>query len=308
MFLSRNFICGILIATAPLAAWQTPSGEGVPISILVTVEGHKNSAPPEIGGQDAQVYQNGHRIKVTDWTPAKSARGGLQLWVLIDDGSDTVLGTQLADLEKFVEAQPSTTQIGIGYLRNGSVEVTQNLTANHDLAARAIRLPIGTAGISASPYLALIELIEKKWPDPSRAREVLLVTSGIDPDYGPGPDDPYLLHAIDVAQRAGVMLNAIYFGGAGHLGHSYWQITWGQNNLSRLAEETGGEFYWQGATNPVSFAPYLDEMTRRMQGQYMLTFLAMPETKGGFQSIRLRTEVPQASLVGQHRVYVPKSK
>ena len=308
MFSSGYLIRTMLFATAFLSAEQPPSGEGVPVSILVTVEGHKNSAPHEVTPKDALVYQGGQRIEVTGWTSAQSASVGLQLWVLFDDGSDTVLGTELPSLKKFVESQPSTTQIGIGYLRNGSVLVGQNLTTDHELAARAIRLPIGAAGISASPYLALIELIEKKWPDSSSAREVLLVTSGIDPDYGPGPDNPYLLRAIDVAQRARVVVNAIYFGGAGHLGHSHWQITWGQNNLSRIADQTGGEFYWQGTTNPVSLAPYLDDLTRRMQAQYVLTFLAMPRATGGFQSIRLRTEVPQTSLVGQDRVYVLKSK
>jgi hypothetical protein len=161
MFSSNYLICGIVLAVSPLMAEQSPGNSATPVSILVTVEGHKNSAHPEMSPQDVQVYQNGRRSKVIDWTPAQSAHGDLQLWVLIDDGSDTALGTQLSDLKKFVAAQPSTTEIGVGYLRNGSVEVGQNLSADHDLAAKAIRLPSGMAGISASPYLALIDLIEK---------------------------------------------------------------------------------------------------------------------------------------------------
>ena len=59
-------------------------------------------------------------MQVTSVEPLHS-QNGLQLWLLIDDGSSTSLGTQLGDLKKFVLAQPATTQIGIGYLRNGMV-------------------------------------------------------------------------------------------------------------------------------------------------------------------------------------------
>src|ERR1022692_2032004 len=75
--------------------------------------------------------------------------------------SATNLGTQLADLKKFVLAQHATTQIGIGYMRNGGVQTVQPLTSDHQLAAKAMRLPTGMPGISASPYLALAELIHK---------------------------------------------------------------------------------------------------------------------------------------------------
>jgi hypothetical protein len=42
-----------------------------------------------------------------------------------------------------------------------------------------------------------------------------------------------------------------------------------------------------------------------MTRQYLLTFLAKPERKAGFQSFKLRTEVPNAELVTADRVYVP---
>jgi hypothetical protein len=36
----------------------------------------------------------------------------------------------------------------------------------------------------------------------------------------------------------------------------------------------------------------------------MLTFLAKPEKKAGFQRFKVRTEVPNAELVAADRVYV----
>jgi len=203
-------------------------------------------------------------------------------WRLIDDGSTTNLGTQLADLKKFVLAEPPTTQIGIGYMRNGEVQKVQPLTSDHQLAARALRLPVGMPGISVSPYVTLTELVHK-WPAGAAAREVLMVSSGIDPIYGVGPENPYLEEAIDTAQRAGVVVYSIYYSSAGRWSSlAYWELFWGQNYLAQLSDETGGELYWLGYQDPVSVAPYLDDLSRRLNSQYLLTFLARPENKPGF--------------------------
>ena len=82
-------------------------------------------------------------------------------------------------------------------------------------------------------------------------------------------------------------------------------MNWGQNYLSQVAEETGGEAYYLGFGAPVTFAPYLEDITRRLTRQYLLTFLAKLEKKAGMQRIKLRTEVPNAELVAADRVYVP---
>jgi hypothetical protein len=285
-------------------AQSTPAATGVPVSVITTVEAQKNAPPPKVTQEDVLVSQNKRHMQVTGFAPLRD-QGGLQLWLLIDDGSASALGNQLADLREFVRQQPSTTQIGVGYMRNGGVAVVQPLTADHDLAAKAMRLPIGVPGISASPYLALTELIHK-WPATPEAREVLMVSSGIDPDYGSGPDNPYLSRAIDAAQRAAVVVYSIYFPNAGHFGRAYRQAYWGQNYLSQLSEETGGEFYWLGNGAPVSLTPYLDSMNRRLNEQYLLTFLAEPENKPGFQRIKLSTEVPHVGLAGPAKVYVPR--
>jgi hypothetical protein len=289
-----------LTGTAP-----TQDSAGVPLSTIVTVEAHKGHARAELTRNDVMVNLDNQRMQVTDWKPIRSEQVGLQLWVLIDDGSDSGLGTQIQDLRKFVQEQPASTQVGIGYLRNGTVQVEQKLTTDHAAAAKAIRLPLATPGISASPYLSLIDVIHK-WPTTDHAREVLMVTSGIDPDYGTGPSNPYVDRAVETAQRAGVVVYSIYYGSAGHFGHSHWQIYWGQNYLSQLAEETGGEFYWLGSSNPVSFDPYLKELNEHFESQYMLTFLASGNS--GVRRLKLRTEVPHVTLVAQSKVHVPGGK
>jgi hypothetical protein len=242
-------------------------------------------------------------MQVTGLEPLHS-QNGLQLWLLIDDGSTTSIGRQLADLKSFVQALPANTEIGIGYMRNGMVQKVQPLTADHQLAADAIRLPTGTPGISASPYLALTELIHK-WPAAAAPREVLMVSSGIDPDYGAGPDDPYLNEAVNVAQRAGVVVFSIYYSGAGLQARNSGQVFWGQNDIAQLSDETGGHLYWLGSVNPVSLAPYLDDLSQRLREQYLLTFVAKPENKPGLQPVKIKAEPPHVTIVGPSKVYVP---
>jgi hypothetical protein len=293
----------ILLAFLAVCFFMGPArAQDQPVRVVVTVEAQKDAAPPNLTKDDVMVYLDNQRMRVTDWTPIQNDRVGLELWLLIDDGTDSSLGTQFDDLHKFVMEQPATTRVGIGYLRNGTVEALQKPTADHALAAKAIRLPLGQPGASASPYLALIDLIQK-WPASQQAREVVMVSSGIDPDNGPGPINPYLDRAIVVAQRAGVVVHSIYFGAAGHFGHSYWQINWGQNFLAQLAENTGGEFFWQGDSNPVSLAPYFKELNQHFDNQHVLTFIA--QGKAWQARLKLKTEVRHVMLLGPSMVYVP---
>ncbi len=294
----------IAVLSTVVVAQESATAAGVPVNMVVTAEPHHGSTLPMIDARDVMVYLKHQRVKVTDWVPLKDNRAGLQLFILIDDSSNTSLGSQLEDLRQFINSQPSTTEIGIAYMQNGTAVILQNLTSDHASAAKALRLPLGSAGASASPYFSLGDLI-KRWPEAKVPREVLMVTDGIDRYWGSGPDDPYVSSTIDQAQKAGVLVFAIYMPGVGHYGHSFWRINWGQNYLSQIADETGGEAYYLAYGAPVSFSPYLDDLANRLGRQYWLTFQAQPEKKAGFQQVKLQTEVPNVDLVSADRIYVP---
>jgi hypothetical protein len=251
------------------------------------------------------VYEGKERDQVTDWVPAQGEHAALELFILLDDGSNASLGTQLQDLRKFIEAQPPTTLVGIAYMQNGVAKVEQAPTNDHAQAVKALRLPMGMRGANGSPYFSLPDLI-KRWPPSKARREVFMVSDGIDLYYGSGDlNDPYVQEAIEAAQRAGILVSAIYSPGVGHFGHSYWQTYWGQLYLSELAEKTGGEGYYIGFNGPpVSFEPYLEDFARRLTNQYLLTFLAKPPKKAGLVPVKLRTEVKNADLISADRVYV----
>jgi hypothetical protein len=161
-------------------------------------------------------------------------------------------------------------------MRNTAVNIVQNFTTDHAQAAKALRLPLGGVGASDSPYLSLISLL-KGWPENKMRREVLMVTDGIDRirgysasaggGFGPRAGmqswaamSPDVDSASSAAQRYGVIVHSIYCRGIGHMGRSYYDASSGQNGLSKLADETGGESFFLGVQNPVSFKPYLDRL------------------------------------------------
>ena len=305
-FISLRLVVVLAAAFVPSLAMHGQEGAatGVPAHLVVTVEARHGKDVPVIHREDVTAYQGKERGTVTDWLPLQGDHAGLDFFVLLDDASSTSLGSQLEDLRQFILGQPATTSIAVGYMRNGTVDIVQNFTTDHAAAAKSLRLPFGSAGASASPYFSIVDLI-KRWPESAVRREILMVSDGIDRYGGAGPTDPYVDSAVEQAQKAGVIVFTIYANGVGHWGHSFWRTNWGQNYLAQIADETGGESYFLGLETPVSFSPYLDDLSHRLNHQYLLTFLAKPEKKAGLQGVRLRTEVSNAELVSADRVWVP---
>jgi hypothetical protein len=292
-----------------VAAQEGGAATGVPTQIVVTAEPKHGNEVPEIAQQDVIVNQGHDRRPVINWVRATGDHTGLELAILIDDASGLSLGSQIEDIRAFIAHQPPTTQVAVGYMQNGTVFLAQNFTQDHAAAAKSLRLPQGFSGAEASPYFSLSEFV-KKWPaDPSvPRREVLLITSGIDTFYGGGYPDPYVDTAIQDAQCAGVVVFSIYTPAAGHFGHTYWRIYWGQNYLAQLSEETGGEsYYFLGGEAPVAFAPYLNRAAERLNHQFLLTFSAKPQNKAGTEPVKLSSEIKSVDLFAQDKVCVPAS-
>ena len=302
-------ILGLLIGfswgIASSSAQQSASGT-VPVSTVVSVEARHGKDIPVVNREDVRVYEGHNRLQVKDWIPLQGEQSSLELFILIDDASGTNLASQFEDMRHFMSAQPPMTAIAVGYIQNGTVRVVQNFTKDHSEAGKALRIPLGSAVGESSPYLAVTDAI-KRWPESPARHEIFLISDGIDP-LQPGPTNSYLDEAVSQAQRTGTQVSAIYASGSGHFGHSLWRINQAQSNLSRLADETGGEAYFQGFETPIAFAPFLDQFADRLNHQYRLTFLANANKKPAWQHVRLETEVSNAELVTANKVYVPAAK
>jgi len=216
------------------------------------------------------------------------------------------------DLKTFINAQPSTTAIGVGYMRDATVQIVQNFTTDHAAAANALRLPLGFAGAYGSPYLSAIDLM-KRWPAGQNRREVLMVTDGIDRARRSIPwrglySNPDVDSASEVAMRTGTIIHTIYAPGAGRRDRNYWEATNGQMGIAKLSDVTGGESFFLGLQQPVSFAPYLDQLQGILNNQYLLSVSAQSGKKAQMQNVSINTEVAGVELASADAVWVPAAK
>jgi hypothetical protein len=189
-------------------------------------------------------------------------------------------------------------------MQNGRAAFEQNLTPDHALAAKAIRLTNGVPGGNASPYFCLSDLA-KHWPteDAKNRREVLMVTDGVDRyNVRYDPDDPYLQASITDSQRAGIIVYSIYFRDTGRLDRSGYETNAGQNLLTQVADATGGKLYWQGLSNPVSFQPFLADLSKRLENQYELGFTARARSKPDLVQLKVKADVSRVNVDAPQRV------
>jgi hypothetical protein len=302
----------MFVTTPSSLAQQTATTTTVPVRIAVTANVANDKRKPQINPEDVVVKQGKQRLQVTEWVPAQGERAGLDLFILIDDASSSRLGSNLDELRTFINAQPPTTSVGVGYMRNAGVQIAQDLTNDHAAAAKALRLPLGSTGAYGSPYLSVIDLMTR-WPESQNRREVVMVTDGIDRARG-GPrwrglsNNPDVDSASAVAMRTGTIIHTIYAPGSGRLLRNYWEATNGQMGIAKLSDVTGGESFFLGLESPVSFKPYLDDLQRVLDNRYWLSFSAKPGTKAGWQYVTLSTEVAGVEFSAPDAVWVPAAK
>lgn len=299
----------VLLATHPSQARDTGEMASVPVRMTVTANVAAGKRMPEINKEDVFVKKGKERLQVTEWVRAQGDRAGLEMFVLIDDAGDSTLGNKLDELATFIKAEPSTTYVGVGYMRNATVQVVQDLTTDHETAAGKLRLPVGSAGAYGSPYLSVIDIM-KRWPQSQSRREIVMITDGVD---RAGRERNALLNpdvdsAADVAQRTGTIIHTIHSPGVGRWHRNFWIGTNGENGIAKLSDITGGESYFLSLQSPVSFEPYLKDIQRMLDNQYLLSFAASPGNKAGFQRISVDTELPGVDLSAADSVWVPVTR
>jgi hypothetical protein len=293
---------GALVLVGPTLCFaQTKAAASSKVTFTVTAVGKKENAPT-ISQDDVQLFLGKERKQIGEWK--KDDR--LFLAILIDDSIDSGAGGQWQYLKEFILAQPATTLIAVGYLRNNSTMIAQDFTDNHELAAKAIRLPLGAGAIGSSPYLATMDML-KRWPQTGPRRSVLLISSGIDyfRGAGSGPFSPDLDSLIMRAERQNTNVWSIYYPSAGHRGRAFYLVSNAQMNLDKLSEDSGAESYFLGAGAPVSITPYLDEIKQHLSNQYLLTFAGSGGSKGKYQSIKVKTELADVEFFTPAAVYLP---
>jgi hypothetical protein len=296
-------IAAFVVAFGPFVTSAVAAGPGA-VNLTVTAVGKKDTSAPIITKDDVRFFLNKERTQIADWKHGEK----LYLALVIDDSLDSGIASQWDDLKAFIAGQPGTTYVSVSYARDGTAMVAQDFTNDHELAAKALRLPLGGGGAFSSPYLAILDLM-KRWPSSADRRSILLFSSGI--DYFRGgfdPRSPDLDSTISRAQKQNINIWTIYAPDAGHRGRGFFLATQAQSNLSQLSDATGAESYSLGTGAPVTLKPYFDEISTHLSNQYLLTFQGNGGAKGRFERARVSTELPHVEFLAASQVFLPAAK
>lgn len=297
--MSRYLFAAILFAAT---AFPVQAQEGLtPTQALVSLDSKTPQTPTT---QNLNLKVNNHETQLN--SIEKVPAGRAQVALLIDDGLRESVGRNLGDLKNFITSLPPGTEIFIGYMENGRVLPAQEFTTDYAAAANSLRIPLGSPGISASPYFCLSDFA-KRWPAPAtgeghKARFVMMITNGVDPYNGStsimNQNSPYVAAAITDAQRAGIAVYSIYYADAGFRGQR--GSFSGQSYLAQVADGTGGRAYFEGLGNPVSMAPFLKQFRDAIAETYVATFDA-PGNKE-LVPIKVSTNLPGTKLRAPEQV------
>ena len=296
---------GSLLASIPaLAKDSNAGGPQAQGQAIVTVLSGKE-IPGNIPQQALHVKVNGKDSEVTGWTQLNSRTNPIEVVILVDNGARSSIGLQLKDIANFIQSLPPNAKVAVAYMQSGEALLSGPLSADHAAVIRELHLPLTEVAANASPYICLSDLANR-WPskDTGARREVVMVTDGVD-YYDPGFDlqDPYLQAAIEDSVRAHLVVYSIYWRNQGRFDRTGYATFSGQELLAELTGATGGNDYWEGYGNPVSFAPYLDDISRRIHNQYELSFTSPVKGKPQMASFKLKLSAP-GKLEAPQEVFV----
>lgn len=297
----------LLLAAQAFSQNEKPGGQGrVVVTVLAKQHGE---VAADVSQKNVSVKVNGKPSLVTSWTPLRGPEARLELVLLIDSSALSSLGSQFGDVTHFINGLQPNTKAAIAYMQNGRAVFAGPLTSDHAEVLRALHLPGGIPGSSASPYFCLTDLA-KHWPSGDRRarREVVMVTDGVD-NYHPelDLDDPYVLAAIADSVRAGLVVYSIYWQNQGSFSSTTYAENTGQSLLIEVTEATGGKNLWAGIGNPVSLQPYFEELARRFGNQYELGFSASLDRKPAAETLKVTVGGPSVVVTAPKQVYVDRA-
>lgn len=296
---------GTLLAASPgYAQKNTQQGQGR--AIVTVLPTAKNSNAPQVSAQNLKIKVNGKDSTVTSFSLLQENNSPVELVLLLDAGARSSLGTQFNDIQGFVKEMPPNTKMAIAYMQQGRAAFASQLSSNAADVLKGLHLGSGIPGENASPYFCLSDLA-KNWPSHDRTarREVVMITDGVD-NYERrfDPDDPYVQTAIKDSVRAGLVVYSIYWKNTGLANNTWYATNAGQNLLFIVTQATGGNSYWQGLGNPVSLEPFFQDLRRRLNNQYEVSFTAPSNGRPEVESFKVDAHVPSAKVAAPQQVLV----
>jgi len=278
-----------------MAARAADSPGSLKAQLVVTVADHMNHKPRTLKLEDMRETPS---MRIANITPLS---GEAEVYVLIDNAANYDFGSKLQELRSFVNAQPASTAIGLAFIKDGELSVAQTPVKDHQLVARALRAPSGSE--PGNPWCALSNLIGS-WPRNGERREVLMITSGMDHTAGGADACANADTVIDMAQRAGIAVYAIYHPAADYDKKEWREVDAGVVKVAHVCYETGGEAYFISHSAMETIAPFLDDIAEHLANQYLMTVVFDSAREPGFREVYLHTASPALELMAPTKVWV----
>ena len=197
----------------------------------------------------------------------------LNLAILIQDDLVPQVSNEIGVTRDFIRSLPQGSQVMVGYITAGTLQVRQPFTTDLDKAARSLRIP--TASIASAPfnpYVEVMEALRKFERNSTNANAILLISDGLDTSRG--FDSTAAGHTLDIdraiseANKRGVSIFSFYAPSVGLTSRNRIASSYGQSSLNRLSNETGGKAFFQGTTGFVTFDSYFSRLRETLNRQY----------------------------------------
>lgn len=208
-----------------------------------------------------------------DNEPTVQAIEPLDLAILIQDDLVPQVSNELGVTRDFIRSLPQGSNVMVGYITAGTLQVRQPFTSDLEKAARSLRIP--TASIASAPFNPYVEVLEalRKFDNTSQnANAILLISDGLDTSRG--FDSTAAGHTLDIeraiseANKRHVSVFSFYAPSVGLTSRSRIAASYGQSSLNRLSNETGGKAFFQGTNGFVTFNSYFSRLRETLNRQY----------------------------------------
>lgn len=193
-------------------------------------------------------------------------RTPLNFAVLIQDDLVSRVGNEIKVTAEFIRALPEGSQVMVGYIRSGSLQVRQPFTGDLGQASKALRIPVGSTAVSPyNPYTEVREALKLFPEGGSNRNAVLLISDGLDAsrglDFATSVTSIDLDRAVREAKKRDVAVYSFYAPSAGLTSWNRRAVALGQSALNRISDETGGRAFFQG-TSFVTFDAYFERLSK----------------------------------------------
>ncbi|HEU4869894.1 MAG TPA: hypothetical protein VFT08_03515 [Pyrinomonadaceae bacterium] len=197
----------------------------------------------------------------------------LNLAVLIQDDLISQVANEIGVTKDFIRSLPQGSQVMVGYITSGTLQVRQPFTTDLEKAAKSLRIPTSSRGTAAfNPYVEVIEALRKFESGGTNANAILLISDGLDTSRG--FDSTAAGHTLDIertineANKRHVSIFSFYAPSVGLTSRSHLAASYGQSSLNRVSKETGGRAFFQGTSGFVTFDSYFSRLRETLNRQY----------------------------------------